>query len=159
MLFRSLHLALRSTCSRCSSPPPPWCPPRARPSRAAASRWATRRFALGAAALAAGPLAANADVASIAAAANAKAAKEREEALYGPPPEPELDSGEKLKPILLVAGGGLALSIPFYFQNLQRLGTKVASGGKDSGYAQSKKLVDAKGDSAGKAAKSFFFKQ
>ena len=117
------------------------------------------RFALGAAALAAGPLAANADVASIAAAANAKAAKEREEALYGPPPEPELDSGEKLKPILLVAGGGLALSIPFYFQNLQRLGTKVASGGKDSGYAQSKKLVDAKGDSAGKAAKSFFFKQ
>jgi hypothetical protein len=36
-------------------------------------------------------------------------------------------------------------------QNLQRLGTKVASGGKDSGYAQSKKLVDAKGDNAAKA--------
>mgnify|MGYP004363012055 CR=1 FL=1 len=36
-------------------------------------------------------------------------------------------------------------------QNLKRLGTKVASGGKDSGYQQSKKLVDAKGDGAAKA--------
>ena len=139
-----------------------------------------------------------------------------------------MDSGEKLKPILLALGGGTALSIPFYFvsrshrarvqraarsphrarsrgpqrvrsrgrqpepppawpqphaanplpaarhahatpsplpphshppicsplgwqQNLKRLGTKVASGGKDSGYQQSKKLIDAKGDSAGKA--------
>ena len=116
------------------------------------------RFALGAAALAAGPLAANADIADIAAAANAKAAKEREEALYGEP-EPEVDSGEKLKPILIALGGGTALSIPFYFQNLKRLGTKVASGGKDSGYQQSKKLVDAKGDGAAKAAKAFFFKR
>ena len=147
-----------------------------------------------------------------------------------------MDSGEKLKPILIALGGGTALSIPFYLvsrshrarvqraarsphrarsrgpqrarsrgpqrvrsrggqpepppacpqphaanplpaarhahatpsplpphshppicsplgwqQNLKRLGTKVASGGKDSGYQQSKKLVDAKGDGAAKA--------
>ena len=53
-------------------------------------------------------------------------------------------------------------------QNLQRLAGKVASGGKDSGYAkkddgkknrQSKKFTEAKGDGAAKAAKSFFFKK
>ena len=33
-----------------------------------------------------------------------------------PPPFPwQLEAGDKLKPILLVVGGGTALSIPFYF--------------------------------------------
>lgn len=30
--------------------------------------------------------------------------------------------------------GSVVLSVPFYYKNLQRLGTKISSGGKDSGY-------------------------
>mmetsp|Transcript_99030 Transcript_99030/g.156116 ORF Transcript_99030/g.156116 Transcript_99030/m.156116 type:complete len:173 (+) Transcript_99030:62-580(+) len=41
---------------------------------------------------------------------------------------------EKLLPAIVVLGGGTALSVPFFSANLQRLGTKVASGGQDDGY-------------------------
>lgn len=56
----------------------------------------------------------------------------------------------------LAVFASVALSVPFYFKNLQRLGTKIATGGKDDGRggmpAQSKKDV-------GKAASQFFFKR
>jgi len=38
--------------------------------------------------------------------------------------------------IKLAVGGGLALAVPFFAANLQRLGIKVASGGKDDGYGK-----------------------
>ena len=131
--------------------------PTGRPAVTTSSRRAALAdFGAAAAALAVVPLAANAkSIEEIAAEANAKALKEREEALYGPPPEPEVSAGDKLKPILLIAGGGTALSIPFYFQNVKRLGTKIASGGKDDG--RSKKIVSQnKKGGLGKAAKAAF---
>ena len=30
--------------------------------------------------------------------------------------------------------GSVVLSVPFYYKNLLRLGTKIASGGKEDGY-------------------------
>ena len=46
-------------------------------------------------------------------------------------------------------------------QNVKRLGTKIASGGKDSGYeTKSKKLIEPKNKVSGlKAARGAFFKR
>ena len=90
----------------------------------------------GAAAISALPRAAYADaIEDIAAKANAKAMKEREEELEKKSGGiKEVSNDEKLKPILYALGASVVLSVPFYFQNLERLATKVASGGKDSGY-------------------------
>eukprot|EP00747_Dinoflagellata_sp_TGD_P048744 gnl/TRDRNA2_/TRDRNA2_145789_c0_seq3.p2 gnl/TRDRNA2_/TRDRNA2_145789_c0~~gnl/TRDRNA2_/TRDRNA2_145789_c0_seq3.p2 ORF type:complete len:245 (-),score=63.47 gnl/TRDRNA2_/TRDRNA2_145789_c0_seq3:2015-2749(-) len=48
---------------------------------------------------------------------------------------------QRLQPILYTAAGGVALSVPLYFANLQRLATKVASGGKDDGYGPKKTVA------------------
>ena len=63
---------------------------------------------------------------------------------YRPPPpaslpraqEPDADEN-KLLPIIAIGGGGTLLSTVFFAENLKRLGTKVASGGKDDGYTKS----------------------
>lgn len=47
----------------------------------------------------------------------------------------EETSGEKLKKIGLVAAGGTVLSVPFYYRNIIRLVTKIASRGEDDGYS------------------------
>ena len=39
--------------------------------------------------------------------------------------------------IIAIGGGGTLLSTVFFAENLKRLGTKVASGGKDDGYTKS----------------------
>ena len=59
------------------------------------------------------------------------------------------------------ANTGVVLSVPFYYKNLERLGTKIASGGKDSGYeTKSKKLIEPKNKVSGlKAARGAFFKR
>jgi hypothetical protein len=49
------------------------------------------------------------------------------------------ETDERSFPIAAAAGGGVLLSVPLYFANLQRLGTKVASGGKDDGYGKNQK--------------------
>ena len=62
---------------------------------------------------------------------------------------------ENKRNIYLALGGSVVLSVPFYFKNLQRLGTKIVSGGKDDGrggYVEEKKDI-------GKAASQFFFKR
>jgi hypothetical protein len=79
------------------------------------------------------PQAARADaVADIAARANAAAAKERDSKRVAEP-EPEVSTGDKLKPVLTALGGSVVLSVPFYYKNLQRLATKISSGGEDDG--------------------------
>ena len=50
--------------------------------------------------------------------------------------EPDADEN-KLLPIIAIGGGGTLLSTVFFAENLKRLGTKVASGGKDDGYTKS----------------------
>jgi len=45
-------------------------------------------------------------------------------------------NGQKLVPLVLF--GGTALSIPFFFPNLLRLGTKITSLGEDDGYGKKK---------------------
>merc|ERR1711924_86484 len=91
-----------------------------------------------AAALAALPSAALADsIEDIAAKANAKAIAAREaEAAKMDAKDDEASTGDKLKPIITAVGASVVLSVPFYYQNLQRLFTKVSSGGEDSGYAK-----------------------
>lgn len=87
------------------------------------------------AAAAIAPLSAHADsLEEIAARSNAAAMEDRKkaEAQY----DQVVTTEEKVAPIAGVAIAGVALSVPFFFQNLQRLGTKVASGGQDSGYAR-----------------------
>jgi len=68
----------------------------------------------------------------------------------------EEESG-KLTPVYATLGL-VGLSVPFYFANLQRLGTKVASGGRDDGYgrqtAGGRKTVKGKGKTTAK--KGFF---
>jgi hypothetical protein len=59
-------------------------------------------------------------------------------------PKKEGEPDERTFPIAGAAAGGVALSIPLYFANLQRLGTKVASGGKDDGYRDSRRTVTGK---------------
>jgi len=79
------------------------------------------------------PQSAQADaVADIAARANAAAEKERQMKMSGEP-EPEVSTGDKLKPVLTALGGSVVLSVPFYYKNLQRLATKISSGGADDG--------------------------
>ena len=100
----------------------------------------TRRAALasGASLLAAAviaPLSANAaSVEEIAARSNAAAMADRAsaEAQY----DQVVTTEEKIAPIAGVALAGTALSALFVLPNLSRLGTKVASGGKDSGYTK-----------------------
>ena len=69
------------------------------------------------------------------AAANAAAAEAaRKAAAEAPVVDEEAEKSKAINSIGLLLVGGTALSVPFYFKNLQRLGTKVASGGKDDGY-------------------------
>lgn len=57
----------------------------------------------------------------------------------------EEDPSEKFKKIALVGGGGVVLSVPFYYRNIIRLFTKVSSGGADDGYATKGKKAAASG--------------
>jgi len=59
---------------------------------------------------------------------------------------------------VLAAGGLVALSVPFFAANLGRLGTKVASGGKDDGYGRTTKgrQTTARGKAPPAAKKGFF---
>ena len=98
----------------------------------------TRRAALASgaglfAAAAIAPLSAQAkSVEEIAAAANQAAMADREklESQY----DVEVSAGEKAAPIVAIAGVGTLLSGIFIIPNLQRLGTKITSGGEDKGY-------------------------
>merc|ERR1712151_1200381 len=58
-------------------------------------------------------------------AANEAANKRRRELDSRTQEEKDADEAEKAKPIQYAVGGGLALSVPFFAANLQRLGTKV----------------------------------
>ena len=95
-------------------------------------------LASGAVALAALPREALAgSIEDIAAKANAKAVAEREAAAAKiDSKEDEVSTEEKLKPIITAVGASVVLSVPFYYQNLQRLFTKVSTGGADSGYSK-----------------------
>jgi len=74
------------------------------------------------------PLAARADaIEDIAAKANAKAKAQREEALSAPPPVEQTDE-EKLQPIIGALAASVVLSVPFFAENLKRLGTKISTG-------------------------------
>merc|ERR1712224_783562 len=69
------------------------------------------------------------------AAKNAKLAEEERNKAPGKTEEEEAEERENSKK--LIGGalvGSVVLSVPFYYKNLQRLGTKIASGGEDSGY-------------------------
>ena len=59
----------------------------------------------------------------------ARTKKEKDEAA-------QAKSKEGVNPALLVGGGGLALSLPFFLPNPLRLGTKLGSGGEDDGYGK-----------------------
>ena len=61
---------------------------------------------------------------------------ERIERIAARAQEPDADEN-KLLPIIAIGGGGTLLSTVFFAENLKRLGTKVASGGKDDGYTKS----------------------
>jgi len=67
---------------------------------------------------------------------------------------------EKQQVPVLAAGGLVALSVPFFAANLGRLGTKVASGGKDDGYGRTTKgrQTTARGKGAAPPAKKGFFR-
>ena len=130
-MIRVLMLALLSSCSALLVPTTPLTqsPPAPALGRRAAG------FAVLGAALT--PAAAFADsIEEIAARNNAAAAKAAEEkAAQEAKGVEENNSGG-----LLVGGallGSIALSFPFYSENVKRLGTKVASGGKDRGYTKS----------------------
>jgi len=47
---------------------------------------------------------------------------------------------EAKRNILLVGVGGTALSVPFFYKNLERLSTKVFSGGEDTGYGSAEDI-------------------
>merc|ERR1711948_132081 len=84
----------------------------------------------------------------------AKAARTR-----APPTEQELEAKqeEAKRNILLIAGGGTLASTAFFYKNLQRLFTKVSTGGQDSGYGSAKDLKyrkQAAKKPKGKAAKA-----
>lgn len=64
------------------------------------------------------------------------------------------EEGGKLTPVY-GALGVVGLSVPFYFANLQRLGTKVASGGRDDGYGGGRKTVKGKGKTTAKKGGMF----
>jgi FtsZ-binding cell division protein ZapB len=68
--------------------------------------------------------------------------------------EEEQEASKRNIGLALVAS--VALSVPFYSKNLERLGTKIASGGKDDGY---NKYADKPKKDMGKAASQFFFKR
>jgi len=88
------------------------------------------------------PAAALADSIEDIAARNAVAAEaargEKKKCGYGALPqcdtEVEQDNGSSLGLVGGVLVGSVALSVPFYWKNLARLGTKITSGGKDDGY-------------------------
>jgi len=58
---------------------------------------------------------------------------------------------EAKRNILLVGVGGTALSVPFFYKNLERLSTKVFSGGEDSGYGSAEDVRYRKAVAAEKA--------
>lgn len=66
--------------------------------------------------------------------AAAKQAKKIKEARA--PDEVKKEEEGKLNGVYVALGAG-ALSVPLFAQNLKRLGTKIASGGKDDGYGDS----------------------
>jgi len=90
-------------------------------------------FAFVAPAVAVGTNDADDVVARIAAQNAAKAAAAREQAaVEASKPKKEPTDGKSL--VLGAAGASVALSLPFFLPNLLRLGTKLASGGKNDGY-------------------------
>lgn len=106
---------------------------------ATTSPWSSRRsivstgLAAGLTGLAGAAFADDDAIARIAAQANAAA---KQDAIDKAAKE-ENPEEEGTDPKLLVGGAvaaSVALSVPFYFQNVSRLGTKIASGGKKSGY-------------------------
>ena len=79
-----------------------------------------------AAALTLNPIKANADsIEDIAARNNKLAQQQRDE--QANKQEPEGDGGKSLVPIAL--GASVALSLPFYWKNVARLGIKLSGGG------------------------------
>lgn len=72
-------------------------------------------------------------IARIAAQSNQAAKADRE----APKEEKVRDSSEGKAQVGGILLGGTALSVPFFAENLKRLGTKIASGGKDDGYETS----------------------
>merc|ERR1719213_138656 len=106
------------------------------PSRTAVTMSATGRRAA-VAGLFAATLAQSASaktIEEIAAESNKAAVADREAAAAAP--EPDADEN-KLLSIIAIGGGGTLLSTVFFAENLKRLGTKIASGGKDDGYTKS----------------------
>merc|ERR1712032_1116401 len=77
----------------------------------------------------------DASMAAIAARTTAKNEEAKRARLKPPPSEAELAAAqeEAKKNILLIAGGGTLASTAFFYKNLQRLFTKISTGGQDSG--------------------------
>jgi len=61
-----------------------------------------------------------------------------------PKEEKDAEQAGKFSGVLYAGGAAVALSVPFYFANLQRLGTKVISGGADDGYGNQRRTVRGK---------------
>ena len=78
------------------------------------------------------------EIAARNAAAAEAARSEKKKCGYGALPqcdtEEEQDNGGALGLVGGVLVGSVALSVPFYWKNVARLVTKIASGGKDDGY-------------------------
>lgn len=74
------------------------------------------------------------------------------------PEEIAAEEAKNTASIQYAIGGGLALSVPFFAANLQRLGIKVASGGKEDGYDRipAGRTVAKKKGAASKAKKGPF---
>lgn len=89
-------------------------------------------------------------------------AKEEERANIMKQVEEEEDPSAKVKKIVGVGAAGVLASVPFYYRNLLRLGTKIVSGGEDDGYNPSlkgKKAVptETKTPGLGKTLQRSFF--
>lgn len=97
-------------------------------------------------------------IARIAARAKAENAANDAKAASSVKTEAELEEEQEAskRNIGLALVASVALSVPFYSKNLERLGTKIASGGKDDGY---NKYADKPKKDVGKAASQFFFKR
>merc|ERR1719247_1705574 len=99
--------------------------------------------ALGVAALPAASFADATDdaIARIAAKNAAAFEKEKEDTIKNAKTAEEIeqDAEDAKNNIILIAGGGTLASTAFFYRNILRLFTKVASGGEDDGYSTSSK--------------------
>jgi len=98
-------------------------------------------------------------IARIAARAKAENAANDAKALKNVKTEEELEEEQEAskRNIGLALLASVGLSVPLYAKNLARLGTKIASGGKDDGYGKYKE--EPKKQNLGKSASQFFFKR